>query len=249
MIYPLPKALALISVLSFLYASPLVAQTTPPVPLPPDAASVNYDAKGGSLEFETPTAVKQLAEFYRAAMKKLGWSEQHSVINNDNMVALMFSKGEDEITFTLMRMGDHTQFSGEVAALQPKSSSDANTTDDSGSGTQTKIGDIGADVALTAEDNNGIPIPSEHTSSGSEQTLFRKNVMVTVSANVASVVKFFRTELIRLREMLRAERDVFRRMIVKVICQAQDDRIHLQGNRQGPFLTFTGELRSRAIIQ
>ena len=174
------KSLALNAIILAALATTCHAES-PPVPVPADAASLNYDAESGSMEFETQTAVKEIADFYRDGMKKLGWSVQPTVIKNDNMVSLDFSKGEDTISLTMMKMGDHTQVQGEGEGLVSKAAKQAAA--------------AGPDVELTAEDSNGIPIPSEHTSSGNEQTLFRKNVDVTVSANVASVVKFFRTEL------------------------------------------------------
>src|SRR5207237_10635627 len=44
--------------------------------------------------------------------------------------------------------------------------------------------------------------------------------------------KRFRAELVGLLEMLRAERNVLRRMIVGMVRETKRDRVHLQGNRE-----------------
>ena len=45
-----------------------------PIPIPETAEDVEYDDADGSLEFTSASSVKQVAEFYRAAMKPLEWT-------------------------------------------------------------------------------------------------------------------------------------------------------------------------------
>ncbi len=159
----------------------LVDDVAPPVPVPGDAANVTYDGDSGALMFETATGVKDLAEFYRDALKKLGWQEQPSVINNDNMVQLDFTKGEASVDLTLMTMGDHTQVTGVTDGLASGSASG----DDAENGA----------TVLTFTDKDGLPSPNESVSSGTESTIFRHSISATVAAKVAVVVDMYRKEL------------------------------------------------------
>ena len=217
-----------------------IDDSTPPIPVPADAASVNYDAEAGSLEFESPTDVKQLADFYRGEMKKLGWSEQPSVIHNDNMVQLQFSKADDELSFTLLKMGDHTQFSGEGPALASKAASGSD------SGGQAQTADAGSVVQLTAEDKDGFPIPSDHSASGTESTLFRKSVDVSVSANVSSVVAFYRTELGKKGWKEQADKSVVKDDAADLVFDSPDGPVKLQIKRNADLTTATLSTRDQA---
>jgi hypothetical protein len=48
-----------------------LAQSNAPVPLPDTAENIDFQAADGKLEFDSPSSVKALAAFYRAAMKPL----------------------------------------------------------------------------------------------------------------------------------------------------------------------------------
>lgn len=166
----------------------------PPVPLPDDADNVNYDASATSLEFESNKPPKELADFYRAAMKQLGWVVQPTVIDKDNMVNLEFTKGEAHADFTMMKMGEHTQFQGEgdIFANKDQANADATKSADASASSST---DAQTNAPLVAEDDNGLPIPSDHSSMGSENSLFRKTITATVQANIQQLTEFYRTEL------------------------------------------------------
>ncbi len=165
------------------------SKATPPIPLPPDAENMNYDAESGSLQFDSATGPKELAQFFRDAMKKLGWTAEPSVIDQENMVDVMFSKGEDQLNFTMMKMGDHTQFSAEGEALASKAAADSSAASDSSA--QVENGN----TLLTFTDKDGLPVPNEGVSSGSESTIFRHSISATVAAKVAVVVDMYRKEL------------------------------------------------------
>ena len=179
----------------------LVDDTTdakPPVPMPDDATAVNYDAEAGSLDFESPAPPKKIADFYREEMKKLGWKVQPTVINQDNMVNLEFNKGDQSLNFTMMKMGDHTMFTGQGDGLSTKTEASADSSassSSSASASSSSSSDSPADGPLTAEDSNGYPIPAEHSSMGSENSLFRRSINVSISASVKAAVDFYRTEL------------------------------------------------------
>jgi hypothetical protein len=171
----------------------------PPVPVPDDASSVNYDASAGSLEFETPTEPKKIADFYRNELKKLGWAVQPTVINQDNMVNLEFSKGGQNLNLTMMKMGDHTLFTGQGDGLEDKSQANADTSASSSSSasadSSSSSGDASTSKALTPEDKDGYPVPSEHSMLGSESSLFRKSINVTTHAQVQDLVAFYQDQL------------------------------------------------------
>jgi hypothetical protein len=172
----------------------LVDDTTdakPPVPMPDDAASINYDADAGSLEFESPSPPKKIADFYREELKKLGWKVQPTVINQDNMVNLEFTKGDNNLNLTMMKMGDHTMFTGQGDGLVDKSQASASASADSSSSS----GDTSASKTFTAEDKDGYPVPSEHSMLGSESSLFRKSINVTTQAKVQDLVAFYQDQL------------------------------------------------------
>ena len=175
------------------------ASAKPPVPVPDDASAVNYDASSGSLEFETPTEPKKVADFYRSEMKKLGWAVQPTVINQDNMVNLEFKKGDASVNFTMMKMGDHTMFQGEGEGLASKAEANAGSSVSSSSSasadSSASSSDGSGSKGLTAEDNDGYPVPSEHSMLGSESTLFRKSINVTTHAQVQDLVAFYQDQL------------------------------------------------------
>ncbi len=89
-----------------------------PIPLPSTAEDVEYDSAAGRLEFNSASSVKQVAAFYRAQMAPLGWAEQKSVINQDNMVNLEFHKGEQEVSLTVLKMGASVNVSANGSALE-----------------------------------------------------------------------------------------------------------------------------------
>ncbi len=72
---------------------------------------------GGSLDFKSESGVRAVASFYRKAMKPSGWKEQPTVIEQDNMVALRFSKGDDDISITVMQLGKTVDVSASGSGL------------------------------------------------------------------------------------------------------------------------------------
>jgi len=188
--------------LSFLFGLALAAphaladDAKPPIPLPGDAADVEYtpDTDSGMLQFNSNTSPKDLAAFYKDAMKTAGWKESPSVIHNDKMQVLDFNKGDKELELTLMKMGDHTMVNGtgEGLAGKPSQTADAGGSGDNGG----SAGDAPtAPKTFTAEDKDGYPVPSDHTSVGSESSIFRKSVIVTVDGQVMDLVAFYQDQM------------------------------------------------------
>ncbi len=162
-----------------------------PIPVPSTAADIDFDGGSGKLEFNSSSSVKQVAAFYRTQMKTLGWTEEKSVINQANMVVLEFHKGEQDVSLTLMKMGDAVNVSANGSALEKPDA----TTDTSASGDAASAPVSEPEKELEAEDAGGLPVPKEHSLSGSEQSLFRHGANASVPAKLASVLAFYRREL------------------------------------------------------
>ena len=164
---------------------------TAPIPVPSTAADVDFDGASGKLEFNSSSSVKQLAAFYRSQMKTLGWKEEKSVINQANMVVLGFHKGEQDVSLTLMKMGDAVNVSASGSALEkPEGTADASASSDAAGAPVNE-----PDKELEAEDAGGLPVPKEHSLSGSEQSMFRHGANANVPAKLSSVLAFYRREL------------------------------------------------------
>ncbi len=172
--------------------TPALADDTPPVPMPDDAAEVAYDGDAGTLAFSSAKPVKELAAFYRALAKKNGWKEIPSVINKDNMSVLTFVAGDNDVGFTIMALGEKTQVEAQGTALESKG----------GAGETAKVDEAqAAPVAapadtppLVAADNHGLPMPDGMSSSFNQ---YNDNVKLSFIApnSVADIVAFYRTEL------------------------------------------------------
>lgn len=198
---PLLTSLRLVSLsalIALAVASPraMADDAKPPIPLPGDAADVEYtpDTDDGTLEFNSATPVGDVTAFYKDAMKRDGWKETPSVIHNDNMQLLQFSKSGKQLQLTIMKMGDHTMVNGtgEALAGTPVKSADAGDSGDSSGGSG---GSTGAPKTFTAEDKDGYPVPSDHSAVGSESSLFRKSINVTTEARVQDLVAFYQDQL------------------------------------------------------
>ena len=164
-----------------------MATSDTPVPLPADAEDVDFDGDDGKLEFTSASSVRAIAEFYRAQLKPQGWAEQRSVINRDNMVVLELSKEKKKLRFTIMQMGPAVNVSATGSGLKTQSAAGAAPSGGGGGG---------AVAALEAEDlSNGLPVPKEHTFSTGERSPFRYSANANVSADIPSVVAFYRKEL------------------------------------------------------
>jgi hypothetical protein len=168
--------------------SPLrvLAENKAPVPVPDTAEDVDFDGAEGTLEFESASSVKQIVEFFRTAMKPLGWREQRSVINKDNMVVLDFVKDTEKLSFTIMQMGPSVHVSARGPALVTQTVDARDTARPNGSA---------ASPDLEVDDAGGLPIPKPHSVSGSERSLFRFGANANVPASLEAVLAFYRREL------------------------------------------------------
>lgn len=159
-----------------------------PIPMPDNAADVEFDGGDGKLEFSSDSSVSALATYYRSAMKPLGWKETPSVINRSNMVVLDFSKGGKSINITILQIGAAVN----VTAI--------------GEGLITAAGQAKADAQaadasppskedLEAEEMGGFPVPKRHTLSAADSTPFRNELNANVPLALPVVLDFYRREL------------------------------------------------------
>jgi hypothetical protein len=180
-------------------AAPLAAlrDTSAPVPLPETADNIEIDSESGSVDFRSASSVRALASFYRAEMKAAGWSEEPTVIDRDNMVALRFANGEKDVSITVMQLGKTAKVSasgsGLVSATADAAPLDEPSTafEPAASSTATQL----AEKDLEVQDIAGLPVPTPNSLNGSEKSLFRVQVNARVPASIEAVLAFYRREL------------------------------------------------------
>jgi hypothetical protein len=169
-----------------------------PLPLPDTATDVEFKADRGSLEFNTTSSAQEIAAFYRAALKPLGFKEAPSVINKPNMVVMEFSKGRDRIDMTAMQMGPTVNVSANGSGLKVLAAA--------GNATPAAT-PVKAEVQeLEADTEQGLPVPKQRTGvapgtwtprgGGSP---FRRELDASVPAELPAVLAFYRRELGKLQ--------------------------------------------------
>jgi len=156
-----------------------------PIPVPETAEDVDFDGSDGKLEFSSSSSVKALAAFYSAAMRQLGWRSQPSVINRSNMSVLEFTKGDKDLTITILQMGDKANVSALGSGLMVAGAKPADTASNE---------PASADD-LTVEDAGGFPVPKKHSMSGSESSMFRTGMTASLPIDLETVLAFYRREL------------------------------------------------------
>lgn len=168
---------------------PLVANTAP-VPLPDTAETIDFDGTAGHLKFDSASSVQAVAAFYRGVLKPMGWKEQHSVINNANMVVLEFARAGKDLSFTVMQMGPKTHISADGSDLVAAKET-------------VKAASKAAEQNLEAMEGDGLPIPKGYTlsSPGSVKApggqIVRRDLNASIPAELGSVLAFYRRELTR----------------------------------------------------
>lgn len=183
---PAPKAAAA-NVQVAQAETPLQASTEvkAAIPVPEGATDVEIDAEDGKLEFESTDSVRAVANFYRNALKAAGWRERPSVINRPNMAKLDFSKGDKDISMTIMQMGTSTNVMANGTGLVDEAAAAA------------AIASAPVEE-IEGEDKDGLPIPKKRASSGVEKTPLRRELTVTAESNIKNVLAFYRRELTKL---------------------------------------------------
>lgn len=162
-------------------------RTDVPIPIPDAAEDVEFDGADGKLEYTSSASVRALATFYRATMKPLGWKEEGSVINRANMAVIELTKGDRNLTITIMQMGGESNVSvlGDgliTAAAKAVQEQQANATPPD-------------KEDLEVEESGGLPVPKRHTMSEGTQTPFRRELKANLPIGLPFVIEFYRREL------------------------------------------------------
>lgn len=110
----------------------------PDVPLPDDAAEVNFDPDTGEITFTSATDLKSLSAFYRQEMTALGWQEdEFFAMESDTFASLGFSQGDETVSFTAFDLAGSIEATLDVSGAPSLSGAPA--------------GDSGDDVSIAAE--------------------------------------------------------------------------------------------------
>jgi hypothetical protein len=220
------------------------AQGPAPIPLPSDAEEVDFDGADGKLEFNSESNVKTVAVFYRKAMKPLGWREQPSPINRQNMAVLNFSKGDKEISLTIMQMGNKTNVVANGAGLVTAADKpDADGAESSDSGAKALAQD------LEAEETAGFPVPKRHTMSSGESSPFRRELTASVPLDLRVVLDFYRRELGKRAWKEEAEGAVVESDRATISFTTPDGPAVLKLGRKNAETTVSLALRDRAAAE
>ena len=158
-----------------------------PVPIPNTADNLEIDGADGAVDFRSASSVRALARFYRDALRALSWREQPTVIDKETMAALRFSKGDKDISITIMQMGKTAKVSATGSGLRSATAAEA---------TEAAPPAAAAPEAeLSVQEVSGFPVPTPNSLNGSEKSLYRLQINARVPASVASVLAFYRREL------------------------------------------------------
>ncbi|MBR1223722.1 MULTISPECIES: hypothetical protein [unclassified Bradyrhizobium] len=184
-----------------------LADNSKPVPLPENAEEVQFEGAKGRLDFYSPSSVRAVAAFYRGALQAQGWKERPSVINNPRMVVMDFSKGGKAMSFTVMQMGPRSKISADGSALVTADAKMAAKPgaagDQASSGAAAKATVQVLEVDPETDADAPFPMPKQRGSTVSRgsgklpgsNVPFRRELEISVPADLASVLAFYRTEL------------------------------------------------------
>ncbi len=155
-------------------------------PFPPEAIKVNRS--GDKLTYTITKDLQTIADFYRPTFElmELGTSCLDDV-GDYTSISCSASNGDYSLNFFAFAAGDNNtevEINFTNYALGSSDSSDSSSSGDSG--------------PLTAEDKDGLPIPSDYTNYSSEGSPFLRRVTFTSPSEVETLVQFYQTELVPL---------------------------------------------------
>lgn len=148
-------------------------------PTPPEATEVKLSGETLSYKINTPLA--DVAEFYRPTFEQmeLGTSCLDDVADYSSM-SCSSSNGYVSLNFFAFEGFDNTEV--EINFTNSYYPVEGGAVD----------GDSGE---LTAEDKDGLPVPSDNTGYSSESTEFSRKLTTTSPSDVATLTEFYQTEL------------------------------------------------------
>ncbi len=144
-------------------------------PAPPDATEV--DVSGDTLSFKTALSLVDVAEFYRPVYASMDLDASClDDVADYTSVSCSFSNGDITVSFFAFEGFDATEVEIEVINYALESGED-----DSGE--------------LGVEEEDGLPLPDDHTGYTSEGGEFRRMLAVTSPSDLATLSEFYQTEL------------------------------------------------------
>jgi hypothetical protein len=152
----------------------------PQIPVPAGAMEVEYDANNGALDFVSRQSVKQVADFYRAAMKRQGWQESSPAVVRPKIVMFNYVRNDEGVAITINTLYNHkTDVSATGDALKSAAAkARPPSTED-----------------LAVEESAGLPVPKAHVLAEGEQTPMRHAVKAELQLSLAVTLDFYRREL------------------------------------------------------
>lgn len=175
--------------------------------LPANARGIDYDADSGEINFTTVDKPTRVTEFFRKQLAGDTWKEDRKFsVVTDEAAVFELKAGANSLSFTLVHFpdADGTRVTVSGSALDWTGASKAEVDpadlaldeplpeapqfDEPGDAPQ-------AEEELTAEERDGLPIPSINSGYSSEKTPFRQTVTTVSSLGVPRLVDFYRQEL------------------------------------------------------
>ncbi len=155
-------------------------------PVPPEAEKVKQS--GDKLNYVVGWDLPKVAEFYRSTFElmDLGSSCLDGVAEYSSM-SCSSSNGQLSLNFFAFESGD------KQTEVEIEFTNSAMPSSDSG-GTEAG-GESGDSGQLTAEDQDGLPVPDNHTSLSSEGSPYSRKITLASPSNAESLLAFFQTEL------------------------------------------------------
>jgi hypothetical protein len=171
---------------------PLQAMATPtnaPLPVPDTADHPSFDSAKGDLKFDSASSVREIAAFYRSALKPLGFRELPTPIDNDTIAALDFMRNGKRLYISITQLGERTSVRSYGPALvafasEPRAPQSANAA-------QARP----ALEELEADDAEGLPVPKKHTAVERGKSPAYSELGATVTASLDSTLAFYRRAL------------------------------------------------------
>lgn len=146
-------------------------------PTPPDATEV--DVTGDTLSFKTALSLADVAEFYRPVYASMDLDASClEDVADFTSVSCSYSNGDITVSFFAFEGFDASEVEIEVINYALESSADS---DDSGE--------------LGVEEEDGLPLPDDHSGYSSEGGEFRRMIAVYSPSDLATLVEFYQTEL------------------------------------------------------
>jgi hypothetical protein len=148
-------------------------------PVPDEAANVQQS--GDELSYTVPWDLQTLADFYRPTLELMELSTSClDDIGDFTSISCSTSNGVLSLNLFIFETGDN-QSEVEISFTNSANAGDAPVSDDS--------------AGLTAEMQDGLPVPDNHTSLSSEGSQYSRSMIAIIPAPLIEVLDFYQREL------------------------------------------------------